>query len=522
MEEKLVLYIDIHRLHERKLRISQIAKQLKVSRNTVYKYLDLTFEEAVEEFGPIERKKKLDPYRDWIVNWLQEYPSISGAQILDWLQERFPDIQVGESTVRRYVNEMREIYHIEKTTEPREYEAVVEQPPGKQMQVDWGQTIQKTTKNKDIKLYFIAFVLAHSRHKYIEWQDRPFTTKDTIRCHENAFRFYGGVTEEIVYDQDNLIAVNENAGDIILTKEFQQYVKERKFKVHLCRKAAPESKGKIENVVKYVKKNFAIHRVFSTIEDWNEKAWKWLERTGNYKVHHTIKKKPFEVFLLQKQHLRKISSPLSDIESHPTEIITRNVNKDNTIRFQSNRYSVPIGTYTKCPQVHLQINGKQLIIVDSSTGEILAKHTISSEKGKLIKNTNHAKDRSKSIEALKQYVLSLFPNDEESRRFIEEICHTYGRYRRDQLLLLQKIAEEYPELISTALKQCVRDKLYSATAFRDIVNHLKRQQLNPISEIQEVSTNLVSIPVETRNLNTYIERMGGKSKVDPIVKTTFL
>lgn len=30
MEEKLVLYMDIHRLRERRLRISQIARQLKI------------------------------------------------------------------------------------------------------------------------------------------------------------------------------------------------------------------------------------------------------------------------------------------------------------------------------------------------------------------------------------------------------------------------------------------------------------------------------------------------------------
>src|SRR5690606_34478579 len=129
-------------------------------------------------------------------------------------------LKVGESTVRRYVNEMREIYNIEKTAEPREYESVDEQPLGKQMQVDWGQTIQKTTDKKEIKLYFIAFVLANSRQKYMEWQVRPFTTRDAIRCHENAFRYFEGMPEEIVYDQDNLIAVSENAGDLILTKDF--------------------------------------------------------------------------------------------------------------------------------------------------------------------------------------------------------------------------------------------------------------------------------------------------------------
>lgn len=289
MEEKLVLHIEIHQLRKRNLRIAQIAKQLKISRNTVYKYLDMTFEEAQQEFSTPHKGKKLDPYQDWIVNWLQEFPHLSGAQIKDWLAEQFPDLDVGESTVRNYVNEIREKFQIEKTAIPRDYEAVEEQPLGKQIQVDWGQTIQKTMDKKEKKLYFIAFVLAHSRYKYMEWQDRPFTTQDTIRCHENAFQYFGGRTEEIVYDQDNLIAVNENAGDVILTKEFQAYVKQQKFRIYLCRKADPESKGMIENVVKYVKRNYADSRIFKDIEDWNQRAWMWLARTGNYKVHNTTR-----------------------------------------------------------------------------------------------------------------------------------------------------------------------------------------------------------------------------------------
>ena len=118
---------------------------------------------------------------------------------------------VGESTMRLYVNQLREEYQIEKKAKVREYEAVVEQPMGKQMQVDWGETRQKTKDKQEVKLYCICFVLSHSRYKYIEWQDRPFTTRDTIRSHENAFQFFGGMPEEIVYDQDHLITVSENA-----------------------------------------------------------------------------------------------------------------------------------------------------------------------------------------------------------------------------------------------------------------------------------------------------------------------
>ena len=169
------------------------------------------------------KKEKLDPYKDWLLAWLQEYPHLSAAQMQDWLLERFPKFIVGESTMRLYVNQLREEYQIEKKAKIREYEAVVEQPMGKQMQVDWGETRQKTNDKQEVKLYCIYFVLSHSRYKYIEWKDRPFTTRDTIRSHENAFQYFGGMPEEIVYDQDHLITVSENAGDIILTGEFQAY-----------------------------------------------------------------------------------------------------------------------------------------------------------------------------------------------------------------------------------------------------------------------------------------------------------
>ena len=429
------------------MKIAQIAKHLKVNRGTVYKYLGMTFEEAQEYLGnPLQKSKKLDPYLDWIVAWLEEFPHLSAAQIQDWLLERHPDLEIGESTVRSYVKEIREKYQIEKKDNPRQYEAVSEQPMGKQLQVDWGQTKQKTTEKKEVKLYFIAFVLAHSRYKYMEWQDRPFTTKDAIRCHENAFRFYGGCTEEIVYDQDHLLTVSENAGDIVLTSEFQAYVNDRKFRVYLCRKADPESKGMIENVVKYIKGNFADSRVFKDIESWNISALQWLKRTGNKNVHNTTKKRPVEVFLVEKQHLQPVS-PLLSLESNHVVIIPRNVNKDNTIRFKSNRYSVPLGTYgsQKDNQVYLEIQGEQqniLVICKHPDNEIIAEHQISSEKGKLIKNRNHTRDRSKGIEELKRNVISHFEEKEAICAYLDEICLKYARYRRDQLGILQTVIKE--------------------------------------------------------------------------------
>ncbi|MGQ8969471.1 IS21 family transposase, partial [Bacillus subtilis] len=191
------------------------------------------------------------------------------------------------------------------------------------------------------------------------------------------------MTNEIVYDQDSLIIVSENGGDLILTKEFQQYRESRGINLRVCRKADPESKGRIENVVGFIKQNYAKHRVFHNIDSWNEQGWEWLNRTGNYKIHNTTKKRPFEVFLLEKQHLKPVSQNI-DIQNNYEISIARCVHKDNTIRYQSNRYSLPLGTYNKYEKVCIkETETKELVIYIPDTGEIIAKHSIPEGKGML-------------------------------------------------------------------------------------------------------------------------------------------
>lgn len=515
-----MMYLEIQQMYEKNFSVSQIAKQLKISRTTVYKYLEMSFEEATEWKNSLStRRKKLDQYKEWIIAWLKEYPHLSASQIKDWLLERFPDLKVADSTTRLYVNEVREEYQIPKTKTVRQYEAVEEQPMGKQMQVDWGETKQKTEGKKEVKLHFISFVLSHSRYKYIEWQDRPFTTRDTIRCHENAFQYYGGMPEEIVYDQDHLITVSENAGDIILTGEFQAYKEQRGFHMYLCRKSDPESKGKIENVVKYVKYNFADSRVFTTIDNWNERCLAWLKRTGNHNVHQTIKKRPDEVFLLEKQHLQPVSYLLSN-ESTLKSSITRVVNKDNTIIYKSNRYSVPIGTYrpkglnTVFIDIQEENEGKHMLIVLADNGnEVLARHELSLGKGQLIKNKNHQRDRSKGIEAFKETVIRQFQNTELASRYISELLDIYPRYRRDQLIILQKATMDYPAVIDEALPKCMNEKLLSANDFRDVAKFLSLNIQH--SSKESVDNNRrerrTGIEVDTRPVSTYTDILEGVS-----------
>ena len=62
LEEKLVLYVKIQELRKRKFKVAQIAKELKISRPTVYKYLEMTFDEAkAYTEQPLGKKKKTRP-----------------------------------------------------------------------------------------------------------------------------------------------------------------------------------------------------------------------------------------------------------------------------------------------------------------------------------------------------------------------------------------------------------------------------------------------------------------------------
>jgi transposase len=299
------------------------------------------------------RKKKPEPYSNEILSWLKEFPDLSAAQVFDWLEEKYKILPFSEETLRRYIRFLRQKHNILKIPKTRDYEGVEELPMGKQMQVDFGEIKVKKEDGKYIRLYVMCFVLSYSRYKYCEWQSRPFTTSDIIRIHENAFEYYGGMPEEIVYDQDHVILVSENHGDLIFTREFAGYHQRRKFKIYMCRKADPESKGKVENVVGFVKNNFARHRTFYNIDRWNEDCISWLERRGNGKVHGTTRKVPAQVFLEEKKCLKPI---LDKIKTKSSSLsLTYQVKKDNTVPIKGNRYSVPKGTY-KGPQTYVKVS----------------------------------------------------------------------------------------------------------------------------------------------------------------------
>jgi transposase len=133
------------------------------------------------------------------------------------------------------VSNVREKEGIPAPVKIRQYTENPELPFGYQAQVDLGQKVMKDSYGKSIRIYIFAMVLSCSRYKYVCFQLEPFTAQTFIQAHDRAFRFYGGRPTEIVYDQDRVMVVSENSGDIIYTETFENYKNYAGFSVHLCR-----------------------------------------------------------------------------------------------------------------------------------------------------------------------------------------------------------------------------------------------------------------------------------------------
>lgn len=448
-----------------------VARHLGLSWRTVDRYWDM-LPEDYETMHKKQYKSALDKHETVIADWLERFPDLSSAQVKDWIQEHYEEVY-SERTVRNYVLKVRDRYGIIKPCKSREYGFVPELPPGQQLQADFGEYWAVRQDKSRIKLYFVAFILAHSRYKYILWQMRPFNSIDFVRSLDSCFEELGGIIQELVIDQDSIMIVSENNGDIIHTYEFERCKNRYGFSVWLCRKADPQSKGMVESCVKFVKYNFAKNRCFYDLDSWSKDCTSWLVRTGNGKKHSETKKIPAEVFALEKKYLK----PVISLTNHATltDMITTPVRKNNTIRYKSSRYSVPIGTYTRCQYVSLKEINEHLEIYDSSE-QLLARHELATIPGELVINNNHARDKSESINKLMEEAKASLGNTPLAESFLTAVHKKRKRYIRDQLILIIAIAKKYSkEVIRLSLLACQESNVDSANDLRDFAEHLFRQ-----------------------------------------------
>lgn len=514
---KFMVYYEIHRLSREGYSMRQISEELVINRRTVSKYLSLTeqgYELLLEQQA--QRNKVLLPYEDFVKNRLELFHDTPSAQMHDWLKEHFKDLpKVSPKTVFNFVSWIRRKHNLPLVKVPRQYQMVEELPYGKQAQVDFGEYIMRSSSGNRVKVFFFIMVLSRSRYKYVWFTDRHFTSSTAIEGHERAFSYFRGIPSEIVYDQDKVFLVSENRGDFILTDTFRAYMREQSFSLFFCRKADPESKGKIENVVGYVKRNFLYNRTYHNIDTLNDEVLGWLGRTANLLPHGITKKEPVSEYHIEQEHL----TPYSPSTSNTTVTALYAVRKDNSVAYKGNFYSLPLGTYQgKGSQVELSTEGIELVISSPKELKVICRHRIPlGLTGQKIQNTDHKRDKAASLTQRVSSLAALFTDQQKALLWIDLIKKEKPRYVRDQLEMVEKAIQGIdPASVDLTLTYCLENAIASAWDFKAI---LDLQQVSPPEESNIRLLNPLSgklpdhahIKPQTSKISDYEELMNKES-----------
>jgi len=288
--KKRKMYKQIQTFKRQGYSCNKIAMELEINPRTAAKYYKMDEEDfRVYRIEHLFRYRTFAEYeRDILEVYAKNnFRKLNMSSVYDYLEERYGELSGKEKTLRNFISYLIQTDKLTLNKNIRTYTKVPELPFGKQMQLDFGQY----TCRSGLKLFIFAAVLSASRYKYVIFQDHPFKTKEVIDHLLNCYDYFEGVPEEMVIDQDSLLVVSENAGDIIYTDDFRYFIEEQDIRMYVCRKSDPETKGKIENVIKYVKYNFFNTRDFLNIDEANKSVFKWLKRRANGKISQATKQR---------------------------------------------------------------------------------------------------------------------------------------------------------------------------------------------------------------------------------------
>jgi len=454
-----------------------------------------------------DRTKIFEPFKPKILDVYREndFQRLEKAAVYDYLEEICGNLPATERSFRNYITYLTDTGQLIFNGNPRRYHPVEELPYGKQMQIDFGEY-----QTKDgLKLYIFGAVLSASRYKYCGFQTAHFTTLDLINHLLDCFEYMGGMPEELVIDQDAVMVLKENCGDIIYTKDFKHFMDEMDLKIYVCRKSDPETKGKIENFIKFIKRNFLRLRDFDGLDDVITRALRWLSRRANGKISLATRRIPKEMFAEEKKYLRPLRNSIyrSNMSVGREK---RKVDSLGTISVNSCKYPVPEDYRNR--EVEIYRTNEMLYIYDIRTGEKLQEYGICRIPG--TKVVDHARSHQKQLQysELKEKLQRKF-SLELWEIFVEKNYQAYPRYFRDQYSdATRKFQGQINiEYLKAALKICLDNRTYTMANLRDTYLYCKQEaelnipecKLGSNPRLRNITIKSTTFDVETRDIGVY-------------------
>lgn len=339
-------------------KIRRIAKELGLSRNTVRQYvramkpgagdeparsvLAVGATDAVQTDPPFDpRLGQTDPLsthgKMGRKSLCAEHDALLRAKVQTGLsaQRIYQDLQseVGFAgsyqSVKRYVGRMRQ-------AEPA-LVCRVEVEPAEEVQVDFGAgPMLVEADGRKRRPWVFRMVLSYSRKGYTEAVLRQ-NTETFLRCLENGFRHFGGVSQTINLDNLKAAVLKFDWADPELNPKLRDFARHYGTTILPCRPKTPEHKGKVESNIRYVRNNALAGRSFPSLARLNEHLFHWERTVADVRIHGTIKRQVAGVFQAEKPLLKPLPASLFPC----FEEGRRTVHRDGHVEVAKAYYHVP-------------------------------------------------------------------------------------------------------------------------------------------------------------------------------------
>jgi transposase len=325
----------------------RISRDLGLSRPTVHKYRVMAEEEGLldrEELpdaeqlaavlGPAPQPPKkpstLEPHREIVERMLDQGIEMTAM----WQRLRDDHGYSGSySSVRRFVCRLRP------PDMSKEAGIRVHSEPGEEMQVDFGSAgkLFDPVSSRLRTAYVFVATLCHSRHQYAELVfDQKAPT--WIGLHRRAFEFFGGVPRKVKPDNLKAAVLQALVYDPVLGEAYRRMALHYGFLISPAAPAQPQQKGKVENGVHYVKRNFMAGQDFADVYFANQRLLVWIREVAGVRRHGTTHKAPLYLF---EEYERAALGSLPEEPFALREIRSVKVHPDCHVVIDGSYYSVP-------------------------------------------------------------------------------------------------------------------------------------------------------------------------------------
>ena len=251
-----------------------------------------------------------------------------------------------------------------------------ETAPGEQAQRDWSHFGNYGGK----RLYGFALTLCWSRMQYVEFTQRQ-DAETLLNCMVHAFGFFGGVTQTVLTDNMKTVVLDRIDGQPRFHAKMLDFASYYGFVPRVCHPYRPQTKGKIESTIRYIKGSFWPGIVFDSLQELNRQALVWCEE-ANRRVHATTR----EVPLVRFPH--EGLTPLNGQPAYDTSYVShRQVAKDCLVAYRGNRYSVPHQFAGNSVVVREPLDGAAIRIFHQH--DLVAEHRLSADRGEMILEPSH-------------------------------------------------------------------------------------------------------------------------------------